>query len=272
MPAPATGIGDPIFNHPAMLASANVVFYWSSVGSKTFRPVSVTISDGITRLEAQTTLISEEPAVIVAADIDVPTMDDLCLSFPGLAAMHLGDYTIAGIPVPGITLEPALEEPPHATAPGQLAWIQVIPTVSSRFHYPGGTFSPDFWQSLEPHVRLLDSTYPYTAGDDFEDSPSQLCRSVANAVLTYYSDISHIDFSFKTTLMYRPDGVNTMYVPLYSASWGLHGTAIYVGAGTPTTNPADWSVGSSLGTTGPTGIAGPSWPSFRGNVKSSVDE
>ncbi len=277
MSAPATGTLDILADHTSdmlqMSPPTELDFYWSMISSASENDdvkYSITVRDPVTGtniiLSSKTTFVLEAPTILTwSPTMESPTIDGSSSKAPGQPVLHLGD---SSGPV-GINIHYHADPPSHASGRGSVNWVQIVRNSSSGFEF-SGEFS-NFWRTLTPDMAgppSVDTTFPYGFGSpvapaDFADSPGIKCN-LYDGIYPSVSVYRHDDFD--CYLVYKPDGTNTIYVPIYLQQWSWGGQGLLTGSLTWSwSSPAAWTLSGQYSTPGYSGF--PGWYNFSGNIQ-----
>jgi hypothetical protein len=222
-------------------STQNVTYYW--VDGQDGRNVSVTLEAAGKSFVPKATFNVKAPttAGLAADNYDTSHVDYFRAG--SIASWYIGhvrapNTTITNYPYlvrVGIWAHHDCTVPaPYATT-GSFSWVQVITVATSTCTHEGWT--GDWYEHMEP-TSGLDTSFPYSSGSDFSDSPQ-----------TPYDrgsyDYKYHDFdAFEYWLLYNPGGSNSIYVPVAKGDWGCGGD----GTRSNTSNPDGWhAVSGTLG-------------------------
>ncbi len=194
--------GAPVSLDPTDLHSSGVSYYWVDGGNK---PVTYSATVGGRVFTASTNFSVARPT----AEVKTKTGTVGLYNLTGGLMLSYGNPTTRGIEFTRTWSEPA------GYTEGCVKWVQVINSTLIRRQANGGN-----WGSIQG-AGLLDTQYPYEAGDSTEDSP--YCGALTNS----HSKYERSD-SFSMYLMYAPSG--GIDVPLIKVDWSWSGNATRTGS------------------------------------------
>jgi hypothetical protein len=158
----------------------------------------------------------------------------------------------------GIKLRPTINYQSGVTQ-GNIQWVQVY-KISRRLQNTDNSW-------VKVSREGIDRTYPYpfnpTNSNDMDDSPRQQLTGVVQNGNTFNWKRVEVNDTAKTWLMFKPDTMGSIWVPLAFINWGWSGVATKSGSG--------W-VKDSSSTSGPTNGSPLAFPIWDNNVNDASYE
>jgi len=203
---------------------STVTYYWVDGSfSGNLRDVKYKVQIGETECEATATFNVHRPEAAVTAQADQVYLDDPRYGRPGGWVHYgLGAYG----PPYGVAAERIIAVPPgFSSYSGSkyfegTRWVSLIDMMREKK-------LEGVWYRQKTDGFWLDETFPYAGGtEDFNDSPATRLDDFD------WSEVKVSNESFRTWLMWRPDGDDTIHVPLIRVDWQWSAHALKTGDGT----------------------------------------
>jgi len=197
------------------LDDSSVDFYW--VDGADNRDVSYTFTINGKDFIADATFDVKRPDALIdteLGDVDVGT------TF-GYWALSFGKKEIK----PGIEFTKTVNVP--AGFAGDTQWVQVVDDTTRRFRVE----STGDWYRFEK-FNACDTVYPYPPVTDLTTNDSPLIGLEGQDLYGNPVDLdgATMDDNFTMYLMFKPDGVGNIWVPLRRVSWGWTGECLKAGS------------------------------------------
>lgn len=170
-------------------------------------------------------------------------------AYPPYTTLHCGSPVVGSV---GMLFSNNVIAPSGYSGNINLEWVQIITNLLRRVQTND---EPAIWYH-ETATNVLDTLYPYPFNQPALPYP---CTSDTphSDQIAYYQAISYSD-SFDMWLMFKPDGVNSKWVPLRKVSWHWDGAGSKYGI--------TWTLDSHTDPGNPNDIETSNFPTWTDNI------
>jgi hypothetical protein len=204
-PTSAKVIG--LTNDDLIISSIN--FYWVDGGDD--RQVEYSVIVEGTPCKGKATFDVKRPDVSVITSTGTVSLDVNNYDEPGMW-LHYGNPLN-----PGITFLSTISY--QAVFTGKTQWVQLLTDHLDRIMLQ----SSEVW--CENTKTGLDTYYPASKAVDFKDWPGLKIEDLVGGSQVYHVSKAEVYQKFRTWLMFKPTGNNSIWVPLMTVDWDWGGTA-----------------------------------------------